>query len=105
GFDIGVLAFAAALAYLSLLARRNIGIFAIGAVPFVGACAGILLARLPKSLTNPNGAALRTASVAVIAGSLVLCCLVASNRWYAATGETHEFGLGIFESNFQPRAV
>ena len=105
GFDVGVLAFAAALAWLSLLARRNIGIFAVGAVPFVGACAGILLARLPKSLTASSGAAVRAASALVLAGALAICGNVVSNNWYAVTGESHEFGLGLMEANFQTRAV
>lgn len=105
GFDLGALALAGALAWLSLLARRNIGIFAIGAVPFVGACLGIVLARLPKSLTAPTGMAVRAMSVLTLVGSLGICGAVASNHWYAVTGETHEFGLGVFESNFQPRAV
>jgi len=105
GFDVGVLAFAAALAWLSLMARRNIGIFAIGAVPFVAACAGILLARLPRSVAQPTGAIVRGASALVLAASLAICGTVVTNQWYAATGETHEFGLGVFESNFQSRAV
>jgi hypothetical protein len=29
----------------------------------------------------------------------------ATNGWYARTGETHEFGLGVFKSNFQTRAT
>jgi hypothetical protein len=31
--------------------------------------------------------------------------LVATNHWYALTGETHETGLGMFESNFHQRAT
>jgi len=104
-FDIGMLAFAAALAWLSLLARRNVGIFAIGAVPFVAACAGILIARLPKSVTSTSGWPVRAGAALVLVGSLVICGMVASNRWYAMTGETHEFGLGTMKANFQSRAV
>jgi hypothetical protein len=103
-FDVGACAFAAALAWLSLLARRNIGIFAIGAVPFMGACVGIALARAPKGWRAP-GNLLRAAAAVVLVAAVAIGSLAASNRWYAMTGETHEFGLGIFESNFQPRAT
>ncbi len=104
-FDVGVLGFAAALAWLSLLARRNIGIFAIGVVPCVGACLGILLARLPKSWTASSGIAMRGAAALVLAGAVAIGGLGATNGWYAMTGETHEFGLGVFESNFPTRAT
>jgi len=103
GFDIGALVFAAALAYLSLLARRNIGIFAVGAAPLVAACVGILLARVPSSWTPAP--VVRALSVAVLAGAIAICSMVVTNRWYAATGETHAFGSGVFEANFQTRAV
>jgi hypothetical protein len=103
-FDVGACAFAAALAWLSLLARRNIGIFAVGAVPFMGACMGIVLARTPKAWRTP-GPILRAAAAVVLASAFAVGSLAASNRWYAMTGETHEFGLGIFTSNFQPRAT
>jgi hypothetical protein len=105
GFDIGALVFAAALAWLSLLARRNIGIFAIGAVPFFGAAAGILLARLPRTWTAPGAIAPRILGAGALAASVAIATVVASNQWYATTGETHETGLGVFESNFQPRAT
>jgi len=105
GFDLGALAFAAALAWLSLLARRNVGIFAIGAVPFVGACLGIVLARLPRKWTAPSAAGVRAASVALALGVLPVSAAVLTNSWYATTGETHEFGLGVLESNFQFRAI
>jgi tetratricopeptide (TPR) repeat protein len=102
-FDVGAVVFAATLAYLSLLARRNVGIFAIGAVPLVAACAGVLQAKLPPAAFAP--ALLRGAAAALFAVSIAVCASVASNGWYARTGETHEFGLGTFESNFHPRAV
>ncbi len=104
-FDVAALAFAGALAWLSLLARRNIGIFAIGAVPFAGACLGIVVAQLPKSWTARSGTAVRAAAVLVLALAMTVGSLGASNRWYAMTGEQHEFGLGVFESNFQTRAT
>ena len=104
-FDVGAAGFAAALLWLSLLARRNIGIFAIGVTPFVGACLGIVLERLPRSWTEAGGTAVRAAAALVLASAVAIGSLGATNGWYARTGETHEFGLGVFTSNFQPRAT
>ena len=103
-FDVGALAFSAALAWLSLLARRNIGIFAIGAVPFVGACLRIVLARARTTWT-PERKAVRAGGIAVLAVAVVLSGFGVTNRWYAMPGETHEFGLGVFESNVPTRAA
>jgi tetratricopeptide (TPR) repeat protein len=103
-FDIAACAFAAALAWLSLLARRNIGIFAIGAVPFMSACLGIVLGRA-QAWKVATGTAMRFAVGIVLIAAAAVTTLAATNRWYAMTGETHEFGLGVFQSNFQPRAT
>jgi hypothetical protein len=103
-FDVGSCAFAAALVWLSLLARRNIGIFAIGAVPVMGAALGIVLARAPRAFAAA-GTATRAAAAVVLACAFAVASLAASNRWYAMTGESHEFGLGVFASNFQTRAT
>jgi hypothetical protein len=102
-FDIGAVVFALALAYLSLLARRNVGIFAIGAVPVLGACAGVLISKLPRTAFAP--AVTRAGSALILAVGIAICASVVTNDWYARTGETHEFGFGTFESNFQPRAT
>ena len=105
GFDVGVFAFAAMLAWLSLMARRNVGVFALGAAPFVGACVGILASRLPKAWRDPDAVPAKAAGLAVAAAALAITGFVLTNGWYARTGETHEFGLGVFESNFQSRAT
>jgi hypothetical protein len=104
-FDVAACAFAAALAWLSLLARRNIGIFAIGTVPFMSAALGIVLARAPSAFRSATGTVMRFAVGVVLVAAAAVTTLAATNRWYAMTGETHEFGLGVFHSNFQPRAT
>lgn len=104
-FDVGALAFAAALAWQSLLARRNLGVFGVGAAPFVGACTGIVLARLPRTWTAPERWPARIVGASVLAACAAVFSLVVTNRWYAMTGETHESGLGVLEANFQPRAT
>jgi hypothetical protein len=103
-FDVGVLAFSAALAWLSFLARRNIGIFTIGAVPFAAATLSIVLGQAPKARAA-TGSTRRAVGIVVLAGALALSTLGVTNRWYAMRGEAHEFGLGVFEPNFQTRAT
>jgi hypothetical protein len=104
-FDVGTLGFAAALAWLSLLARRNIAVFAIGVAPFMAACLGIVLKSMPRSWTARSGETARVAGALVFAGAVAIGWLGASNDWYAMTRETHEFGLGLFEPHFQTRAT
>lgn len=104
-FDVGALVFTAALVWLSLLARRNIGVFAIGAAPFLAQCAKVLASRLPREWRSADGIAIRGLTMLTPAALVALALFVASNAWYARTGETHEFGLGVFEANFPVRAV
>lgn len=120
-FDVGAVVFALALAYLSLMARRNVGVFAIGAAPVFAACTAVLLRALSsawgaawssRSPGRPSAGAARPGSVvsqgmaaATLALFVGVSASVASNDWYAATGETHEFGLGVFDANFQSRAT
>ena len=104
-FDIAMLAFALALGWLSLLARRNVGVFAVGAVPFVASALSIVLVSAARMWGGSTRMVERIATVALVATMAVIGVFVVSNRWYATTGETHEFGFGILESNFQPRAT
>ena len=104
--DIGSVAVFAALAYLSTLARRNVGVFVIGAVPVVAAALSVLL----PSLLQRIPARVRAGSAVAARGLFLGCCAlivayVASNGWYARTNETHEFGLGTFEVNFPIHAA
>jgi len=101
----------AGLAYVSLMARRNIGIFAIGTVPLVAASLQLLASRLGRrSATSPerdagqpSGAAsvARSAATVVLAAALIVgLWLVASNRFYRWDDQTEEFGLGVLDVNF-----
>jgi hypothetical protein len=105
GFDVGMLAFATALAWLSLMARRNIGVFALGAAPFAAACVAILAAQVPGAWRQRVVAARGAMAALVAAACIGVTALVVTNEWYARTGETHEFGLGAFESNFPEHAA
>jgi len=104
-FDVGALVFTAALAWLSLMARRNVGVFAIGAAPFLAQCAKVLASRVPIRWRAADGIVIRVLTALTPAALLALMLFVASNAWYARTGETHEFGVGVFEANSPVRAV
>ncbi|HYB98540.1 MAG TPA: tetratricopeptide repeat protein [Candidatus Limnocylindrales bacterium] len=104
-FDLGWLVFFLALSYLSLLARRNIGVFAVGVAPFLASCLAILISRMPRRYSRPDTMVAKAATAVVPAAMLALSLFVATNGWYARTGETHEFGPGVFDANFPVRAV
>jgi hypothetical protein len=104
-FDLAGLGLWVALLWLSLLARRNIGLFAIGSAPFVAACAGVVAAQLPAPAAVWRARARLAGGVGVGLALVVLCGLVVTNTWYARSGEAREFGLGVFEPNFPIRAT
>jgi tetratricopeptide (TPR) repeat protein len=105
GLDLAALAIFAVLAYLSVLARRNVGVFAVGALPVLAQALRFLWDRVP-SVARLVG--LRVGSVfalAVPVATAVLVWAVATNIWYAQASEQHEFGFGVFEENFPIGAV
>ncbi len=104
-FDIAGLAVFVALAYLSTLARRNLGIFAIGAAPFLARCLAIIGERAPSGLRE---AARKATTAATVAIPVILICsaaMIATSTWYARSGQAHEFGAGVFEANFPIHAA
>ena len=105
GFDLGGAAIFAALAYLSYLARRNMGIFAFGAPPVLAMCLSGMWARVrPRIRAGIEKSALWFAPV-VLAASVGLTLWVMSNRYYQADERSQEFGLGVFEANYPRDAV
>lgn len=100
GFDLASMAWFCALAYVSLLARRNIGLFAIAATPIVGLGLAILADRLPRDARRLLERAATPASYAVSAAALVLTVSVVTNGYYFWNQATQSFGLGVFEANF-----
>ncbi len=104
-FDLGGLAVFVAFAYLSLLARRNAGIFVMAAAPFTAQCLGILGERFRDSI--PQTLRRGVAAIACVALPSLLAIMsyaVASNWWYVQRGESHASGLGVFPANF-PRSA
>jgi tetratricopeptide (TPR) repeat protein len=100
GFDLASVAWFWALAYVSLLARRNIGLFAIAATPIVGLGLAILADRLPRDARRLLERAATPAAFAVSAAALVLTVSVVTNGYYFWNQTTQAFGVGVFEANF-----
>ncbi len=103
--DLADIAVLAGIAYLSLLARRNMALFAIGGTPYIAACLALLAARFPQSLKS----ALAHAK-GVLAAVLILLVLggywfIASNGFYKWTDDLREFGLGRLDMRFPVRAA
>jgi hypothetical protein len=99
-FRPGAVALFFALLYVSTLARRNIALFALGALPTVAMAIAIIddvapakARALLRKLETPFAAS-------VVAFALLLCGWVANNGYYRWNGSTHAFGLGTFEANF-----
>jgi len=104
-FAPGALALFVSLLYVSTLARRNIALFALGAMPTVAMALAILYDAIPPR----RRVAVRRlepafAAVLVIAG-IAFTGWVATNRYYRWNGSTHAFGLGVYETNFPIRAA
>jgi tetratricopeptide (TPR) repeat protein len=102
-FDIAGLLVFVPMAYVSLLARRNVALFALATAPFVADCMAIVIARLPLRLREVR---LNIVAAAFMAPVMLLAAwFVASNGYYRWNGDTHEFGAGIMEVNFPIRAA
>jgi hypothetical protein len=108
GFDIGAALLFCALAYLSTLARRNIGLFVFGATPILGAWVATIGSRtgLTRALHGVRGRAVSLAASALtLTACLGLGVAVVTNAYYRASGVTEEFGVGVFDANFPARAA
>ncbi len=105
GVDLGRLAMFCGLGYLSLLARRNIGVFVLGAAPLAAACAAALETKVTPSLRRWMQVAARVLAPALLAACAALVLAVGSNAYYRWDGTTSEFGLGVLEVNFPIRAA
>ncbi len=108
GFDLAGLLVFSGLAGLSLPARRNMALFAMGAAPFAARCLHLLGRRTPARGSSFARLA-RTAGVG--AGLLLLLFLggaawsVTTNRLYLWNLEPREFGAGTLQMNFPIKAA
>lgn len=104
GFDWGGLIFFAGLAAVSVAARRNIAIFAIGGALFIARSLATALAGNPRARRF-------AARRAPLAGAAVVCAVIilgagevsgALTRW---DHQPREFGAGVIDGTFPVRAA
>lgn len=105
GFDIGLALVFAALAYLSLLARRNIGIFAVGAIPIAALALSAVVDRLPRKIRASLHRLGDFAAPVIVAFCVLLVGTTVTNKYYRWSSVSREFGVGTFETNFPIHAA
>lgn len=88
------------LAYLSVLARRNIALFAIGATPFVAECLVIVHAALPRALRRACAQAATVLTFSAPPAFALGVWFVVTNGFYRWDLTTHEFGVGVQSTQF-----
>lgn len=102
-FDWGGLALFAGLAVVSVEARRNIALFAIGTAPFIARCLAKAREDWPASRRVFTRASPLAAATAVVAAAGVAVSAV-SGAFYKWDREPQEFGGGVMEGVFPVRA-
>jgi len=105
GFDPAWLLIFTGLACLSVMARRNMCLFALGATPIVGASLALIGSRATRGMRNVYPRVARVAAPVLLATNIGLIGAVATNAYYWKDGTGREFGLGILEVNFPIRAA
>lgn len=103
--DFGGLAFFAGLAALSLAARRNAGLFAIGAAPVIARSAASLGSRLSAAARERWRRAAPALALTTTAAALGIAFVVVSGRFYRFDGQAHETGAGVIDGVFPIRAA
>ena len=103
--DLGDVAVLVGVGYLSLLARRNVALFAMAGGPPLASCLSVLAARI-RPRVSPAFVLARRAFAVFLAAALVAACgFVATNGYYRWNDELHETGLGVLDMCFPIRAA
>jgi hypothetical protein len=103
--DLADIAVLAGIAYLSLLARRNMALLAIGGASCISACLALLATRIPDAVKS--GLTLLKGVLAAVLIALVIAgyWFIASNNFYKWNGDLREFGPGQLDMRFPVRAT
>ena len=95
----GSVVFVAGLAWLSISARRNVALFAIGSAPFVAQwLSAVLTSRL--RVRGPS-----LAAIGASIGALFVMATVVTGAFYRFDNSPQEFGAGVIEGTFPIRAA
>jgi hypothetical protein len=103
--DLADIAVLAGIGYLSILARRNIPLLALGGAPVIAACLALVATRIPLTMKS----ALNRMRI-ILAAVLMLLVLggywfIASNSFYKWNSDLREFGPGTLSMRFPIRAA
>lgn len=104
-FDLAGLLIFIGLAYVSLQARRNMAIFALGVAPFVARCLATCGRALPLRMRSIGGTLGTVVAVVMPPALAAATWFVTSNGFYRWNAETHEFGVGVIDHYFPIRAA
>jgi hypothetical protein len=103
--DLGAIAFFVGLAVLSMVARRNAALFALGASPLIARSLSTIVSRFPEAWR----AALRKAELSgvtlAVTAAVALSGLVTTGWFYRWDNQPREFGGGVQEGAFPVRAA
>ena len=105
GLDVADIAILLGVGYLSLLARRNMALFAMAGGPAVASCLAVLGSKFRIRSSETRVLLRRGFAVLLLGVFLVGGWLVVSNDFYRRSDELHEFGLGMIDFYFPMRAV
>jgi hypothetical protein len=104
-FDLGGLAFFGGLAVLSILARRNLALFAFGAAPLIARSLATVAGRAPVTWRAMLRRVEPGAALGLVLGSSILAALVVTGWFYRWDDQTREFGGGVIDGMFPIRAA
>ncbi len=103
--DLADIAVLAGIAYLSLLARRNMSLLAMGGAPGIAACLALLATRVPDAVKSVLNHARGVLTAVLILLALGGYWFIASNGFYKWNNDLREFGLGQLDMRFPIRAA
>lgn len=86
-----------AVAYLSVLGRRNMALFAMAGLPGLASALAVLGSRLPSAGRTAAVVLQRMLASLLAPGLVAFGIWVASNGFYRWNGDLHETGLGILD--------
>jgi hypothetical protein len=103
--DLADVAVFVGVAYLSVLARRNIALFALAGMPCVASALAVLVDRVPEAARRWLRALESATAATTVPAALALGWWIASNGFYRWNDDMHEFGLGVFPVRAPIRAA
>jgi hypothetical protein len=102
---LGRIVFYAGLAALSIIARRNTALFALGGSPLIARSLGSIASKLPDAMRFRLRKLAPVGAAALVVFALPLAGTVVTGAFYRWDRQPREFGAGVLEGSFPVRAV